>query len=143
MKFKSALMNDLWSRRKFVQLGGSLAASRLITPWSSLSAASSPSLKSGTYLNPVIAGDHPDAGAIRVGNDYYLTHTTDHYTPGLLIWHSTDLVHWKVAGAALDQILRGGVGTVPLRVQRAVLHLLSMQRRDLRDHGKHSSGSME
>jgi len=54
------------------------------------------------YLNPVIAGDHPDAGAIRVDEDYYLVHTTDNYTPGLLIWHSRDLVHWKVAGAALD-----------------------------------------
>ena len=59
--------------------------------------------RTGTYLNPVIAGDHPDAGAIRVGEDYYLVHTTDHYTPGLLIWHSTDLVHWQVAGAALDR----------------------------------------
>ena len=65
--------------------------------------ASAASTKPGAYLNPVIAGDHPDAGAIRVGRDYYLVHTTDHYTPGLLIWHSTDLVHWEVAGAALDQ----------------------------------------
>ena len=54
-------------------------------------------------MNPVIPGDYPDAGAIRVGEDYYLTHTTDNYTPGLLIWHSRDLVHWKVAGAALDR----------------------------------------
>jgi len=53
-------------------------------------------------MNPIIPGDHPDAGAIRVGNDYYLVHTTDNYTPGLLIWHSLDLVHWRVAAAALD-----------------------------------------
>ena len=103
MRTKSAFVNDLWSRREFVRLGGSVVASGLFTAWPSLSVASSPSAKPGTYVNPVIAGDHPDAGAIRVGNDYYLTHTTDHYTPGLLIWHSTDLVHWKVAGAALDQ----------------------------------------
>ncbi len=103
MRSKSGSMNDLWSRRGFVRLGGSAAAGGLITAWPSLSLASPPSAKPGTYVNPVIAGDHPDAGAIRVGNDYYLPHTTDHYTPGLLIWHSTDLVHWKVAGAALDQ----------------------------------------
>ena len=41
-------------------------------------------------------------GCLRVGNDYYLVHTTDHYSPGLLIWHSRDLVHWQAAGAALD-----------------------------------------
>ena len=103
MKSKSGFMNDLWSRREFVRLGGSVAASGLLPAWPSLSVASSSSAKPGTYMNPVIAGDHPDAGAIRVGKDYYLVHTTDHYTPGLLIWHSTDLVHWKVAGAALDQ----------------------------------------
>ena len=99
---RPTFINNLWSRRQFVRLSGS-AAGGLISAWPGLSAASLPPAKSGTFVNPVIAGDHPDAGAIRVGNDYYLTHTTDHYTPGLLIWHSTDLVHWKVAAAALDQ----------------------------------------
>lgn len=54
-------------------------------------------------MNPVIAGDHPDAGAIRVGKDYYLTHTPDNYTPGLLIWHLLDLVHWTIVAAALNK----------------------------------------
>jgi len=70
--------------------------------WPALSSAAPLSAKPGTYMNPIIPGDHPDAGAIRVGNDYYLVHTTDNYTPGLLIWHSLDLVHWRVAAAALD-----------------------------------------
>ena len=94
---------NMWSRRQVIRLGGSAAVAGLVTPWHRLSLASSlRSVEPGTYLNPVIAGDHPDAGAIRVGEDYYLVHTTDNYTPGLLIWHSQDLVHWKVAGAALD-----------------------------------------
>ena len=54
-----------------------------------------------TYLNPVLGGDHPDAGAIRVGNDFFLTHSSFDYAPGLPIWHSKDLVNWKLAGAAL------------------------------------------
>jgi xylan 1,4-beta-xylosidase len=103
MDFKVDYIHQAWSRRRFVRLSGSVAATGLVTAWPGLSLALPPSPKPGTYLNPVIAGDHPDAGAIRVGNDYYLVHTTDHYTPGLLIWHSTDLVHWQVAGAALDQ----------------------------------------
>ncbi len=81
----------------------SLAATGLVTAWPECSLALPSSARLGTCLSSVIAGDHPDAGAIRVGKDYYLVHTTDHYTPGFLIWHSTDLVHWQVAGAALDQ----------------------------------------
>jgi xylan 1,4-beta-xylosidase len=54
-----------------------------------------------TYVNPVLAGDHPDAGAIRVGEDFYLTHSSFDYAPGLYIWHSRDLVNWDLAGAAL------------------------------------------
>ena len=100
MRSKPDLAADLlWSRRGFVQLGGAAAVSGVFACWPALSFASS---GSGTYLNPVIPGDHPDAGALRVGDDYYLTHTTDNYTPGLLIWHSRDLVHWTVTAAALD-----------------------------------------
>ena len=54
-----------------------------------------------TYVNPVLGGDHPDAGAIRVGDDFYLTHSSFDYAPGLPIWHSNDLVNWTQVGAAL------------------------------------------
>jgi xylan 1,4-beta-xylosidase len=56
-----------------------------------------------TYMNPVLGGDHPDAGAIRVGDDFYLTHSSFDYAPGLQIWHSKDLVNWDIAGAALKK----------------------------------------
>jgi xylan 1,4-beta-xylosidase len=96
------LKNQCWSRRQFVWLGASAAAAGVVPSSFALSRPGPSSAEPGTYLNPVIPGDHPDAGAIRVGNDYYLVHTTDNYTPGLLIWHSLDLVHWRVAAAALD-----------------------------------------
>ena len=99
---QSAWNIDLLSRRRFVRLGG-WAAAALAMPAHPRIMDSGSEQPPGTYLNPVIRGDHPDAGAIRVGEDYYLTHTTNSYTPGLLLWHSRDLVHWKVAGAALDQ----------------------------------------
>ncbi len=56
-----------------------------------------------TYMNPVLAGDHPDAGAIRVGEDFFLTHSSFDYAPGLYIWQSRDLVNWNLAGAALKK----------------------------------------
>lgn len=53
------------------------------------------------YQNPILAGDHPDASPIRVGEDFYLTHSSFDYAPGLLIWHSKDLINWKAVAAAL------------------------------------------
>jgi xylan 1,4-beta-xylosidase len=46
-----------------------------------------------TYTNPVIPGDHPDATLTRIGNDFYTTGSSFNVTP--VIYHSTDLVHWK------------------------------------------------
>jgi xylan 1,4-beta-xylosidase len=96
------------SRRNFVRLSSAAAAaSGLALPAGPalLDAFAEEIAPRGTYVNPVIRGDHPDAGALRVGDDYYLTHTTDRRTPGLLLWHSRDLVHWKAVGAAVDQYI--------------------------------------
>src|ERR1700748_2345768 len=60
------------------------------------------------YTNPVMGGDHPDASPIRVGSDFYLTHSSFDYAPGLLIWHSRDLVNWRPVAAALNRY-HGGV----------------------------------
>jgi xylan 1,4-beta-xylosidase len=58
---------------------------------------------SQTYRNPVLGGDYPDPSVVRVGDDYYLTHSSFEYYPGLLVWHSTDLVHWERLGFALNR----------------------------------------
>ena len=47
-----------------------------------------------TYVNPVIPGDHPDPTLTRIGTDYYTTGSSFNVTPK--IYHSTDLVHWRV-----------------------------------------------
>ena len=60
-------------------------------------------LGNGTYLNPIFPGDFPDPTIIRDGKDYYMTHTSHNNYPGLLIWHSRDLVNWKVIGSALKE----------------------------------------
>lgn len=56
-----------------------------------------------TYRNPIMGGDHPDGSPIRVGDDFYLTHSSFDYAPGLLIWHSRDLINWRPAAAALHR----------------------------------------
>lgn len=49
-----------------------------------------------TYVNPVLPGDHPDPTLLKVGNDFYHCGSSFHFNPYLPVYHSTDLVHWKV-----------------------------------------------
>ena len=58
-------------------------------------------LGDGRFLNPIIAGDHADPALLRDGRDYYLTFSSMDANPGLLIWHSRDLVNWTPIGPAL------------------------------------------
>ena len=60
-------------------------------------------LGDGRYLNPILAGDHPDPSVLKDGKDYYLVNSCFDYTPGLIIWHSRDLVNWEPVGPALRQ----------------------------------------
>lgn len=57
----------------------------------------------GTYVNPILPGDWPDPSVIRIGGDYFMTHSSFRYAPGLLIWHSRDLVNWEPLCNALRE----------------------------------------
>jgi xylan 1,4-beta-xylosidase len=60
-----------------------------------------PDLGDGSYLNPVLSGDRPDPSVLKHGEDYYMVHSSFDQVPGLLIWHSHDLVNWQPVGPAL------------------------------------------
>lgn len=60
-------------------------------------------LGNGRFLNPVFAGDHPDPALLRDGDDYYLTFSSFDSYPGIIIWHSRDLVNWQPVHAALRE----------------------------------------
>ena len=49
-------------------------------------------LGKGYYLNPIVPGDHPDPSVLKNGEDYYMTFSSFDNYPGLIIWHSKDLV---------------------------------------------------
>jgi alpha-N-arabinofuranosidase len=55
------------------------------------------------YRNPVVPGFHPDPTVCRNGDDYYLANSTFEYFPGVPIFHSKDLVHWRQVGHALTR----------------------------------------
>lgn len=90
--------------RTFAQ--GSAATSSL-DPYDSLRWARGPEgqrradLGDGRFLNPIVAGDHADPALLRDGDDYYLTFSSMDAVPGLVIWHSRDLVNWVPRGPAL------------------------------------------
>lgn len=58
-------------------------------------------LGNGNFLNPVFSGDRPDPTILRDGEDYYLTFSSFDAYPGIVIWHSRDLVNWQPVTAAL------------------------------------------
>ncbi|TCC36481.1 glycoside hydrolase family 43 protein [Kribbella speibonae] len=47
---------------------------------------------------PIIPGFYPDPTICRVGQDYYLAHSSFEYFPGAPIWHSTNLRDWTQIG---------------------------------------------
>lgn len=57
----------------------------------------------GIYNNPIIPGFNPDPSIVRVGPDYFLVTSTFEYFPGVPIYHSKDLIYWKLIGHALTR----------------------------------------
>jgi xylan 1,4-beta-xylosidase len=50
------------------------------------------------FTNPILPGFYPDPSICRVGDDYYLVNSTFAYFPGIPVFHSKDLVNWKLIG---------------------------------------------
>lgn len=57
-----------------------------------------------TVKNPVLPGFHPDPSILRVGTDYYLATSTFQWWPGVAIYHSRDLVNWRLAARPLSRL---------------------------------------
>ncbi len=72
------------------------------------------------YRNPVLPGFHPDPSICRDGSDYYLATSTFEYYPGVPIYHSRDLVHWRHAGNALST-----PGQLPLAGQKSSMGIFA------------------
>lgn len=66
------------------------------------------------YTNPILAGFYPDPSICRMGDDYYLVNSTFAYFPGIPVFHSKDLVNWRLIGHAMsrnEQMDLKGMGT--------------------------------
>jgi xylan 1,4-beta-xylosidase len=56
-----------------------------------------------TFANPILPGFHPDPSICRVGGDFYLVTSSFEYFPGVPVFHSRDLVHWRPLGHVLTR----------------------------------------
>lgn len=55
------------------------------------------------YRNPIIPGFFADPSICRVGEDYYMVHSTFEYLPAIPVSHSRDLVHWEIIGHCITR----------------------------------------
>lgn len=53
--------------------------------------------------NPILRGFNPDPSVIRIGGDYYIATSTFEWWPGVAIYHSRDLVNWRLHSRPLDR----------------------------------------
>jgi beta-xylosidase len=72
-----------------------------------------------TFTNPVVWQDFADTDIIRVGDTFYYSASTMHYSPGAPVLRSWDLVNWEFAGHSVPVLdfgskydLNGGRGYV-------------------------------
>jgi alpha-N-arabinofuranosidase len=73
-----------------------------------------PETPAGHYRNPVLPGFQPDPSIVKVGEDFYLVNSTFSWFPGIPVYHSRDLVNWRLIGHAIDrpgQLDFSGLGT--------------------------------
>lgn len=54
-------------------------------------------------INPILPGFNPDPSIVRVGENYYIAVSTFEWYPGVQIFHSKDLVNWKLAHRPLNR----------------------------------------
>lgn len=58
--------------------------------------------------NPILPGFHPDPCICRAKDRYYLITSTFEWYPGVALYESEDLAHWRSRGGILHDIdLRG------------------------------------
>ena len=60
-------------------------------------------LPPGSYRNPILAGFFPDPAITRAGDAFYLVNSTFAYFPGIPVFKSADLVHWRQIGNVIDR----------------------------------------
>ena len=87
-----------------------------------------------TFQNPILPGFYPDPSICRVGDDYYLVNSSFEFFPGVPIFHSRDLVHWRQIGYCLTRKSQlnldharasGGIYAPTLRYHNGMFYMIT------------------
>lgn len=71
------------------------------------------------YINPILPGVNPDPSILRMGRDYWLVVSSFEFTPGIPIYHSTDLINWTLHSHALTRPSQLSLYMVPQSLGRS------------------------
>ncbi|MBZ4683930.1 MAG: xylan 1,4-beta-xylosidase [Fusobacteriaceae bacterium] len=83
--------------------------------------------------NPILRGFNPDPSICRAGDDFYIAVSTFEWFPGVLIYHSKDLVNWKLVAKPLNRVSQldmrgnpssGGIWAPCLSYDNGVFYLI-------------------
>ena len=56
-----------------------------------------------TITNPIQKGFYPDPSICRVGEEFYMVHSTFAYAPGIPVFKSNNLRDWEQIGHVLER----------------------------------------
>jgi beta-xylosidase len=65
------------------------------------------------YPNPLLPGFNPDPSIVQDGADYYLVTSSFEFLPGLPVYHSTDLINWKLLSHVVTRSEQLRIDEVP------------------------------
>ena len=91
-------------------------------------------LKEKTFTNPIIPGFNPDPSICRVKDNFYLVTSTFEYFPGVPVYHSKDLVNWKMIGHVLNRASQlnldiincsGGIYAPTIRYNKGTYYMIT------------------
>jgi xylan 1,4-beta-xylosidase len=86
------------------------------------------------FNNPVIEGMAPDPSVCRAGDDYYLVTSTFEYFPGVPVYHSKDLIHWRLISYSLSRASQlplvrltrnGGIWAATIRYHSGTFYMVT------------------
>ncbi|WP_233221978.1 glycoside hydrolase family 43 protein [Allosphingosinicella deserti] len=80
------------------------ALAAVLAAWTIALPAQPASAPRPTYSNPILYADYSDPDVIRVGETYYMVASSFHFSPGIPVLRSRDLVHWTIAGHVLPKL---------------------------------------
>jgi beta-xylosidase len=56
------------------------------------------------YTNPILYADYSDPDLVSHGDNFYMVASSFHFSPGIPVLHSRDLVHWRIVNHVLPRL---------------------------------------